>query len=227
MKTLSEVVEQTKLNSYNDNFESVRKQAMRYLQNIFKSVGVNISELRKISDTVGEKVQVYHLCDDLAKIIKDHIENMDFPTEKEIDKCINCPSELTKEVIAVIKLFLNDNFEEEVISRKKEKINRIIQKIIEQEQRRIAEVEDIVNSLESNKLSFLCCNNVRELLAIIEKNPYSLVNYTTDEGYEEICYNPHLTNEELMIIDFLRLDKLLSDMHKYIKIKNTIELLSR
>lgn len=233
-KSLLEVISSA-VDKKNDNsFDSIYKSAQRYLNAIINSVGININTLKrrgcKSSDNhiIGEK---------LEKIIKSHIGKQKyFPSRNQILKCTESePTQLTLEVIDVIKLYLKDNFTEDVISELSQKINAKLNTLISNGKEKnewhnteikkhtesIEEINTLIDKIRENMVSlkFRTIQTIQDLHEAIYGVYYFIEKYSPDE-------TPYLTEDELIIIDFIRLNKILSNIYKDIQTKNSIISLS-
>lgn len=195
------------------------KKSQRYLFNILDAVGVNINKLREKNNF--DKRIPHKICDDLEDIIIEHAKNNNFPTKNQILEAIDSPSPLTAEIILVAKLYLKDNFTEEVCVDVSEQIDGKFKAIIELIKKDIEKSNNLINDIRKNMVSlkFRAVQSMEDIYKTIYEMYYFIKNYSPDE-------TPHLTENELIIIDFIRLNRILDNIYKDIQFKHTITSLS-
>lgn len=202
-----------------DYCEKLTKRAKVYLRNVLDAVGVDINDIREKNNF--KKTTQHKIGDDLATIIAGHAKEKKFPSKNKIADAIDIPSPLTAEIIRVAKLYLKDNFTQQVCVDLSKQIDRKFKYVIELIENDIKESNNLIDEIRKNMVSlkFRAVQSTEDIYKIIYEMYYFIENYSPDE-------TPYLTEDELAIIDFIRLNIILDNIYKDMQFKNRITSLS-
>lgn len=194
--------------------DNTAKAIERFLKNVYNALNIKLS-----SYTKGKK---YKLNQWLMEYLTNFVNNHNIPTAKYIRESFKYANNFSYECLKVIKNFNKENFSGETYEKIKSEVitqrNKIYQDFlisIQNQQKAAETFGNFTFALISRKMSLSELDSF-----IIEVEHCYKENPTTE--------NDHITEKDIILIDFLRLPTILKDMHKKLNeeiiIKNILNL---
>ena len=198
VKSVQELLESCK-NTNRCEYRSNVRTVMNYISNCLSVFGVELKEFKDIN-----KPKYYNVNVHLEESLKDKISNyFDFPNKSEFKRIKEAPGhyqEFIYEIIKVVKSFLNDNFQLECYKDLVDKINKNIEEMIklldetnEKNADFVARTKDVMKMF-----NFIVCSE--------ERTSYFTKVYRAFKNLPECNNDELLTEDEIIVLDFIKLN---------------------
>ena len=181
------------------DIEVICKSTMNYIKNALSVFSVSISDFNKIQPWTGYG---YIINENLENILKKYIPNLDFPKKAQIIQSKKNKSQLTVEIITVVKNFIEANFNDDKYTALRKKVNDQIEEIETSFRELSTTYMDYANTVNENRLCYMVTQT------LLEQRLQSILNIRMSLDVDNYNFED--------IIDLINISKQLQDIIKII-----------